>query len=295
MDLGGRRFGVDDLVAYVETAIGLGFDAVAANDHLVFGAPWLDGPTALAAVASCSGGAGLWTTVANPVVRGPVPLAKSLAALDLLSDGRLVAALGPGSSEADYATVGVPFAERWPRFDEAVRAMRALLSGERFDGRFYSCAASLEPRPTRPEGPPLWVASWGSDVGLRRAARLGDGWLASAYNTTPDGFAAGWARARELLDEHGRDPDGFGNALATMWFHVDPRAARDVLDARLAPVVHRDPGQLAERLAFGSAEEVADKLAAFRDAGVQRLFLWPVADDLEQLHRVADEVVPLLG
>jgi alkanesulfonate monooxygenase SsuD/methylene tetrahydromethanopterin reductase-like flavin-dependent oxidoreductase (luciferase family) len=295
MDFGDSSFGVDELTTYVETATALGFDAVAANDHLVFAAPWLDGPAALAAVASCSGSAGLWTTVANPVVRGPVPLAKSLGALDLLSGGRLVAALGPGSSEADYATVGVPFAERWPRFDEAVRATRAALSGETFEGRFYECPSVLEPRPTRPEGPPLWVASWGSEVGLRRAARLGDGWLASAYNTTPEGFAAGWARVRELREAHGGDPAAFGNALATMWFHVDARDARRVLDSRLAPVVHREPEELASRLAFGSAEEVAAKLAAFRDAGVQRMFLWPVADELEQLRRVADEVVPLLA
>lgn len=294
MDFGGQRYDVEHLVEYVETATSLGFDAIAANDHMVFTAPWLDGPTALASVVSCSGDAELFTTVANPVVRGPVALAKVLAGLDLLSGGRLVAALGPGSSQRDYASVGVPFQERWPRFDETVRAMRALLSGLPFEGRFYSVEDRLEPLPARPDGPPLWVGSWGSDVGLRRAVRLGDGWLASAYNTTPEQFADAWRRVEHLLEEWGRDRAGFANGLATMWFHVDDRLAGQVLDERLAPVMHRPPEQLRERLPFGSAEAVAEKLAAFRDAGVQRVFLWPVVDEVEQLRRFSADVMPML-
>src|SRR6185503_4195332 len=98
MDFGAQRFDIDYLVHYVETATTLGFDAVSANDHLLFGAPWLDGPTALASVVACSGDAQLFTTVANPVTRGPVALSKALAALDVISGGRMVAGVGPGSS-----------------------------------------------------------------------------------------------------------------------------------------------------------------------------------------------------
>jgi alkanesulfonate monooxygenase SsuD/methylene tetrahydromethanopterin reductase-like flavin-dependent oxidoreductase (luciferase family) len=59
-----------------------------------------------------------------------------------------------------------------------------------FTGRFYSTdGISLEPRPTSVDGPPVWIGSWGSSAGLRRVARLGEGWLASAYNTTPALFA----------------------------------------------------------------------------------------------------------
>ena len=300
MDLGGQRFAIDHLVDYVETATGLGFEAVSANDHVVYGAPWLDGPTALAAVVSCSGTAKLFTTVANPVVRGPAPLAKVLAGLDVMSGGRVVAALGPGSSELDYASVGVLFEERWPRFDEAVRATRALLRGESFGGRFYAVEGPLEPLPAQSvgqsNGPPLWVGSWGSEVGLRRAVRLGDGWLGSAYNITPAQFTERWSRARELLGEADRDPAGFGNGIATMWFHIDERRADEVLETRLAPVVHRPSEELRERLAFGSAQAVLDKVGAFRDAGAQWMFLWPVADDIEQLQRFGESVItPLKG
>jgi alkanesulfonate monooxygenase SsuD/methylene tetrahydromethanopterin reductase-like flavin-dependent oxidoreductase (luciferase family) len=291
MDLGGQRFAIDHLVDYVETATALGFEAVSANDHVVYGAPWLDGPTALAAVVSCSGTAKLFTTVANPVVRGPAPLAKVLAGLDVMSGGRMVVALGPGSSDLDYASVGVPFDERWQRFDEAVRATRALLLGESFGGRFYAVEGPLEPLPAQSNGPPLWVGSWGSEVGLRRAVRLGDGWLASAYNISAAEFRSRWDRAQELLGEAERDPSGFANGIATMWFHIDERRADEVLETRLAPVVHRSSEQLRERLAFGSADAVLDKVSAFRDAGAQWMFVWPVADDIEQLQRFSDSII----
>ena len=294
MDLGGQRFAIDHLVDYVETATALGFEAVSANDHVVFGAPWLDGPTALAAVVSCSGNARLFTTVANPVVRGPVMLTKVLAGLDVMSGGRVVAALGPGSSVRDYASVGVPFEERWQRFEEAVSATRALLLGGSFEGHFYAVEGPLEPLSAQPSGPPLWVGSWGSDAGLRRAVRLGDGWLASAYNITPGQFRDRWDMVQKLLGEARRDPADFANGIGTMWFHIDDRRANDVLEERLAPVIHRPSEQLRERLAFGPAEAVVEKLIAFRDAGVQWMFLWPVADDIEQLQRFADQVMPPL-
>src|ERR1700704_2066132 len=126
MDFGGHPFTLEHLVAYTRTAAQLGFRAVSVNDHLVFAVPWLDGPTALAAVMEHSGEMTLAATVALAVVRGPVAVAKTFGAIDRLSGGRLVVAVGPGSSPADYAAVGLDFAERWQRFDEAICALRAL-------------------------------------------------------------------------------------------------------------------------------------------------------------------------
>ena len=108
---------VAGLTSYARTARGLGFRALSANDHLVFQRPWLDGIVALASVVEASGDLTLATTVSLPVVRGPAALAKAAAALDLLSGGRLVLGVGPGSSRADYDLAGVDFEERWPRFD----------------------------------------------------------------------------------------------------------------------------------------------------------------------------------
>src|SRR5258707_1195497 len=126
MDFGAHPYTLDHLVAYTKTAAQLGFRALSVNDHMVFSVPWLDGPIALAAVMEHSAEMALATTVALAVVRGPVPVAKTLAAIDRLSGGRLVVAVGPGSSAEDYAAVGIDFSERWQRFDEAIGALRAL-------------------------------------------------------------------------------------------------------------------------------------------------------------------------
>jgi alkanesulfonate monooxygenase SsuD/methylene tetrahydromethanopterin reductase-like flavin-dependent oxidoreductase (luciferase family) len=242
------------------------------------------------------------TTTANPVVRGPGPLAKALSALDVMSGGRLVAAVSPGSSPGDYALAGVPFDERWARFDEAVRATRALLDGAGYSGTHYRVEQSLAPRSARVGSPPLWIGSWGSDAGMRRVARLSDGWLAS-YNIVPDEFGARWTRLRERVTTLGRDPASIGNGLATMWFHLDRPLDRHRADAvltdRLAPVVHRPIEDLRRRLPFGDAAAALDLVGSFRDAGVQWLLMWPVgvdaADEIEQLHRFHDEVMVPLG
>jgi alkanesulfonate monooxygenase SsuD/methylene tetrahydromethanopterin reductase-like flavin-dependent oxidoreductase (luciferase family) len=299
MDFGGHPYTLEHLISYAETAVELGFDALAVNDHMVFSVPWLDGPTALAAVIASSGDVMLATTVSNPVVRGPVPLAKTLGAIDRLSGGRLVVGVGPGSSRRDYDAVGLAFEERWKRLDEAILALRALWGRDPqpFVGHFYSTEGiQLEPLPAREGGPPIWVGSWGSEMGLRRAARVGDGWLASAYNITPDGFAEAWNRLCGLLEERDRRPDDFANGLATMWFHLtdDRSEAEAVLRTRLVPAVGRPEEILRERLPIGPAEACAEKLAAFRDAGVRRVFVWPVTDEHVQLQRFSQEVMPLL-
>src|SRR5918994_892550 len=203
------------LLEYADIAQSAEFQALSVNDHLVFPRPWFDGLTALAAVLSRTGRMAVATTVALPVVRGPVALAKSLAAIDLLSGGRLVVGVGPGSSARDYAAVGIAFEERWKRLDEAVQAVRALWDrgAPPFKGEFYSTEGiTLEPRPAQRSGPPIWIGSWGSEAGLRRTARLGDGWLASAYNTTPETFADSRRRLGQHLGASAKDPDLFPNA-----------------------------------------------------------------------------------
>ena len=300
MDFGGNPYTLDHLQRYTRAVESHGFEALAVNDHMVFAVPWLDGLTTLAAVLQNTGGMELATTVALPVIRGPIPLAKAIGALDRLSGGRVVLAVGPGSSPKDYETVGIDFDERWKRLDEAIEVMRAIWSapeGQAFAGRFYSSEEiELRPGPVRPGGPPIWVGSWGSEAGLKRTARLADGWLASAYNTTPADFATAWARLRELLAGANRDPGHFPNALATMWFHItdDDAAAERIYSERLVPTINRPPEIIRDRLPVGPVERVAEKLAAFRDAGVQRIYVWPVADEIEQIARFADEVRPLL-
>jgi len=171
------------LAAVADAARECGFTALAANDHFLFAKPWLDGPTALAGVVERTGSMDLMTTVSLVALRGPVQLAKTLQALDVLSQGRMIAGVGPGSSARDYDAVGVPFDERWARFDEATAVLRSLLRGEPPPAalRFHAQPdGPLAPASPRSGGVPVWIGSWGSPAGLRRVARLGDGWLASA-------------------------------------------------------------------------------------------------------------------
>lgn len=300
MDFGGNPYTLEHLAAYTETAARLGFSALSTNDHMVFSVPWLDGPTALAAVIGHSGTMTLATTVSLPVIRGPVPLAKALAAIDRLSQGRLVVAVGPGSSQQDFDSVGLDFAERWARLDESIGALRALwqAGATPFVGSFYSTAGiSLDPHPIRMEGPAIWLGSWGSATGLLRTARLADGWLASAYNTTATLFAAAWSQLQGLLPSHGKDPGSFPNALATMWFYItDNHAEADrVMRERVVPTIHRSEEMLRERLPVGPAELFAEKLSDFAHAGVQRVFLWPVADEVHQLELFWETVRPAIA
>ena len=297
MEFGDEGQSLARLTRAVDAARDCGFAAVSANDHFLFGAPWLDGPTALAAVIERSGAMELATTVALVALRGPVPLAKTLAALDVLSDGRVIAGVGPGSSERDYDAIGVPYEERWERFDEATAILRSLLRDDPppETRRHYPLPGSqLAPAPRRPGGIPLWIGSWGSKAGLRRVARLGDGWLASAYNTTPDDFKTAKQSLSEQLHAHGRDPDRFPNALATMWTWVteDTRDADRVLREVLAPMLKREPDALRDQLCIGPAEQCAELLSRYAQAGCQRVYLWPLGDEPRQIELAATTVLP---
>lgn len=287
---------LDRLITFATTAERLGFGTLTANDHLVYGRPWLDGPTALAAVMAAAPTVRLMTSVSLPVVRGPFALAKSLGAIDLLSGGRLDAGLGPGSSQADYALVGIPCDERWVRFDEAVSAMRALwdVNGAPFVGRFYdTTGVALAPPPAQPKGPSIWIGSWGSDAGLRRVARLGDGWLASGYNTTPEDFAKTAGVLDRMLEAVGRDASAFPSTLATSWMYLtdDATKEREVV-ARLSQMLRRSEEEVAHRLPVGSVARCVDLLGRYQAAGLQRVLLWPVDDELEQIERFASDVIP---
>jgi alkanesulfonate monooxygenase SsuD/methylene tetrahydromethanopterin reductase-like flavin-dependent oxidoreductase (luciferase family) len=294
IDVGDASWTSTRLSTYVREAAALGFRYVCANDHLVFRRAWMDGPTALAAVLQAVGDMTIATTVALPVVRGPAHTAKLLAALHTLSDGRLIAGVGPGSSAADYAAAGIPFTERWSRFDEAVRVLRVLLGKDTtpFHGTFYT-SDTVQPLTSGAIGPPLWISSWGSTAGINRVAELGDGWLASGYNSTPDAFK----HTLDRLDTAGRPATDFPNAIATTWLYVTdrPRAADRIIDEVLAPVLNRPADDLRARgLPIGSAEQCAERITAYARAGAQRIFLWPLSHELEQLAAFRTQVVPLM-
>jgi alkanesulfonate monooxygenase SsuD/methylene tetrahydromethanopterin reductase-like flavin-dependent oxidoreductase (luciferase family) len=164
----------------------------------------------------------------------------------------------------------VDFGERWSRFDEAIGTLR-------------------QHRPGRP----IWVASWGSRTGLRRVARLGDGWLASGFNTSPDRVSRGLVTLHEELTRLGRYDEHLPCTVATMWTHItDTRDERDATLDLLADILGRPRDALEDRVLVGSPEQCALIARAYAEAGVDLLCLWPVTRPERQLERFMHDVAP---
>jgi alkanesulfonate monooxygenase SsuD/methylene tetrahydromethanopterin reductase-like flavin-dependent oxidoreductase (luciferase family) len=168
--------------------------------------------------------------------------------------------------------------------------------GASFEGEFYSTRdIVLEPRPAQRPRPPIWVASWGSPSGLRLVAHHGDGWLASAYNTTPDLFRESLDRIADGRRLAGKPPESFTNAIATAWLYItqNTKRAESVLTDILAPMLKRPVEALrALSLPIGPAELCAERLSHFASSGAQRIFLWPLGDELAQLELFREHVAP---
>ena len=290
-DFGDGTPSVADLVHYARVAAACGMSTLSANDHLVWALPWLDGPTALAAVAAAAEDMTLATSIALPVVRHPVVVAKTLTSLAAIARGPVVGGLGPGSSRADLGAVGLDFDERWARFDEAFALVRALVRGGPAPAGRYYRADDLQLAPLPDRAPQVWFGSWGSDQRMAAMAAVADGWFASAYNATPDDYRGTRARLDGHLTAAGRDPAEVPDAVATTWAYVTERRpeAEHLLTEVLAPVLKRDPSVLAH-LPIGGAEHCAEAIAAYARAGAREVLLWPLRDPVRQLEKLTAAV-----
>jgi alkanesulfonate monooxygenase SsuD/methylene tetrahydromethanopterin reductase-like flavin-dependent oxidoreductase (luciferase family) len=143
----------------------------------------------------------------------------------------------------------------------------------------------------------VWVASWGSPAGVRRVAASGDGWLASAYNTTPARFEAVLSDLAERSQEIDGRPEPFPNALATTWLFIteSPGRADQMITDVLAPMLNRDPDVIRDlALPIGPAEMCAERMNRYARAGAQRIFLWPLTDVVRQLELFRGRVAPFI-
>jgi alkanesulfonate monooxygenase SsuD/methylene tetrahydromethanopterin reductase-like flavin-dependent oxidoreductase (luciferase family) len=160
-------------------------------------------------------------------------------------------------------------------------------------GQFYDLSqVRLDPLPAH--APEVWFGSWGSDRRLRALAQAADGWLASAYNTTPTRFV----EARTRLDGHlaacGRVPSACPDIIATMWLYIaDNQGEADrMLTEVLAPTLGRQAHELAARLPVGTPDHCIELLRSYADAGAQQVLLWPVHDPINQLQQFNELVRP---
>jgi len=165
----------------------LGFDAVLVNDHIIVdGTPHIvaswgntyDPLIALSYVAARTTRICLGTSVLIMPYRNPVATAKMIATLDQMSGGRVIAGVGAGWNEAEFAALGVPFHERGARTTEYLRLWQACWApGETtFHGQFFSFASMhIRPKPLQQPHPPIWIGGT-SHAALRRAAQFAQVW-----------------------------------------------------------------------------------------------------------------------
>ncbi len=300
-------FSREQILSFAQKAESLGYDSLSVNDHVVFRTSWLDAISTLSAVAAITNEIKLGTSILNIVVRNPVICAKALSTIDILSSGRLFAVgVGPGSHKGDYDICGIPFEERWKRFTEALQVLQIVWKNNNkeqknstltnYSGKYYRFEkVSVQPKPFQKPHPPIYIGSWGSsEAGLKRVAKYGDGWMASAYNITPDKFKVKWKILLSYRQALGKDIQSFENSVMSMFGYIDNdrnrahRMAKDVL----SPALGRPTEELESLLLFGSPDHCLEKIRALSEAGVKRIHFWPVSDYLEQIEIFRNEIVP---
>ena len=138
----------------------------------------------------------------------PINLAKSVATLDRLSDGRFQFGIGAGWYDQEMANHGVKVAERWSELRERLAMIKTLWRDERaaFQGANFTLSESWQyPKPLAPEGPAVHIGSMDTPFGREQVARSGDGWLPLTFDVERTARSVNDVRAR--MESHGRDPD----------------------------------------------------------------------------------------
>ncbi|HEY1931802.1 MAG TPA: LLM class flavin-dependent oxidoreductase [Acetobacteraceae bacterium] len=292
---------IDELVALVQTVDRCGYDSLWVGDHVSFAIPIFDPLLQLAQAAVVSRRLTLGTSVYLLPLRHPAPVAKQVATLDHLTEGRLIFGVGVGGEfPKEYEVCGVPREERGARLAEGVAVLRKLWSGEpvSHSGRFYGPFADvpMRPPPRQPGGPPIWFAGR-NDAALRRIGRIGDGYL--SYVVTPQMYSDALAKIAEAAAQAGRQPANFGTAHL-LFARLDDtyEKALDVATETLSVRYAMDFRKPAMRYcALGTPAQVADRIREFHAAGMRHVILdllGPYEQRFRQIEWFAAEAMPLL-
>jgi len=294
-----------------------GFDAVGVRDYLVraeelgFEGGWVleqtIGPAPLIAplemlayAAACTERLRLGVAVLVSSLHDPLQLASSITAVDRLSHGRLDVGVAPGGGRRQFAAFGVNADSFISSFTEGLRLMKAAWSDEprvTFDGRFRQVDdLPIMPKPVQRPHPPIWFGGQAPKA-LARAVRHGDAFLGAGSSTTAK-FVEAVQGVRHELAGQGKDPATFpiGKRVYLM-VDDDPARARERVLAGLHRIYGGMPG-IEDVPVSGTVDDVVAGLRAVIDAGAQTILLNPVggtvAEDREQMERLAAEVIPQL-
>jgi alkanesulfonate monooxygenase SsuD/methylene tetrahydromethanopterin reductase-like flavin-dependent oxidoreductase (luciferase family) len=264
-----------------------GLDMAFTGDHLLAGErPIMDSVAVLAAAAAVTQRVELGFGVMVLPLRPVAWVAKHVATLQGISNGRVILGVGTGGPqygpEAWLAT-GLPERGRGRRTDDALRALPDLIAGRPADVNGTTIALS-----PAAQVPPIWVGG-GGDVALRRAARYGDAWFPSMVPPEAVGPAA--SRLAEMAAEAGRPaPAVVMGGVAGLGPGIDPTPTARELSAR-----YGIPPEVAARLPItGTPAQAAERMAAYATAGVTRLVLGRIGGDWHRQCELLAEARSLL-
>jgi len=285
---------------YLTRAEELGFEGGWVLEQTVGQAPLLAPLELLAYAAACTERLRLGVAVLVSSLHDPLQLASSITAVDRLSHGRLDVGVAPGGGFRQFPAFGVDRATYISSFTEGLQLMKAAWSDEprvNFDGRFRQVQdLPIQPKPVQRPHPPIWFGGQARKA-LARAVRHGDAFMGAGSSSTPT-FAEVVQRVRHELADQGKDPAHFpiGKRVYLM-IDNDPARARERVLAGLHRIYGDMPG-IDTFPVYGTVDDVVAGLREVIDAGAETILLNPVGDDVaqdrEQMERLAAEVIPQL-
>jgi probable F420-dependent oxidoreductase len=296
LKLGFMAGGDADAVSELEE---MPIDSLWVGGHVASRNPTPEAMVCLTRLASLTHRVRVGTAVLLLPLYPPAIIAKQLADLDRATGGRLTIGIGVGGEyPQEFRACQVDPAERGRRTDEAIPLMRRLWTAEEIthEGEFYSMAdVRIHPAPTQPGGPPLIIAGR-QKVAMRRAVRLGDGWLPYLYSARR--YAKSVETIRELAREEERDLAGF-EWMAFLFVNVGRTHEEAVAQATgfLGGNYQQDFSAILPNVAVvGTAEEVTEQMQAYVDAGARHLIITTAGhpQPREMQGRVVEEVFPRL-
>jgi probable F420-dependent oxidoreductase len=288
------------LLAMAERAEAAGFDSVWIGDSIT-ARPRHEPLTLLAAVAARTRRVRLGTGVLLPALRNPVVLAHVVGTLDRVAEGRVILGVGIAadnpSIRKEFAAVGVPFERRVGRFLETLEICQALWrrDGVSFSGKHFTIEnATVEPKPHRAGGPPIWIGGSGPTA-LREAARF-DAWFPTGPNV--EFFAEHFPKIQAAARAAGRAPDAVtGAAYVTLALDPNKAAAEQRLNSFLESYYSVPARAMLARQACyaGPIEGCVEWLQRWIAAGARHLNLrFAGGDQLAQVDEAAAKLLPKL-